>query len=136
MATACASSSGRTTASRHRSSLPSRSTLLDVTLRRGISFGLPNAHYGFVYVLEGGVLVRADGYEQRLPGAHGLALRGGGGRATVEAVDPAHFLILSGAEILEPVLLDGPFIMNERSQIERAIARFRAGEMGDLAPLH
>ena len=59
-------------------------------------------------------------------GAHGLALRGGGGRATIEAVEPAHFLILSGAEIREPVLVDGPFIMNERSQIETAIARFRA----------
>jgi redox-sensitive bicupin YhaK (pirin superfamily) len=110
--------------------------LLDVTLQREISFGVQNGHYGLVYVLEGSVLVRADGCEQRLPGAHGLALRGGEGRATIEAVEPAHFLILSGAEIREPVLVDGPFIMNERSQIETAIARFRAGEMGNLAPLH
>ena len=109
--------------------------LLDVTLRREISFGLRNAHYGLVYVLQGGVLVRADGREQRVPGKHALALRGGGGRVTVEAVEPAHLLILSGAEIREPVLVDGPFIMNERSQIETAIARFRAGEMGDLVPL-
>jgi redox-sensitive bicupin YhaK (pirin superfamily) len=108
--------------------------LLDVTLRRAISFGLRNAHYGLVYVLEGGVLVRADGREQKLPGEHALALRGGG-RVTVEAVEPAHFLILSGAEVREPVLVDGPFIMNERSQIEKAIARFRASEMGSLAPL-
>ena len=108
--------------------------LLDVTLRREISFGVQNGHYGFVYVLEGDVLVRAEGREQRLTGAHGLALRGGG-RATFEAVEPAHFLILSGAEIREPVLVDGPFIMNERSQIETAVARFRAGDMGTLAPL-
>ena len=106
--------------------------LLDVTLQREISFGVQNGHYGLVYVLEGGVLVRAEGREQKAPSAHGLALRGGGGCATIEAVEPAHLLILSGAEIREPVLVDGPFIMNERSQIETAVARFRAGEMGTL----
>ena len=33
-----------------------------------------------------------------------------------------------GAEIREPVLAMGPFIMNKRSQIEDAVARYRAGE--------
>ena len=54
---------------------------------------------------------------------------------TFEALQPAHFVILSGAEIREPVLVDGPFIMNERSQIEAAATRYRAGEMGHLTPL-
>jgi hypothetical protein len=31
--------------------------------------------------------------------------------------------------------VDGPFIMNDRSQIEAAAARYRAGEMGALGPL-
>jgi hypothetical protein len=31
--------------------------------------------------------------------------------------------------------MDGPFIMNERSQIEAAAARCRNGEMGHLSPL-
>jgi hypothetical protein len=35
----------------------------------------------------------------------------------------------------EPVVMDGPFIMNDRSEIEAAAARYRAGEMGYLAPL-
>ena len=47
----------------------------------------------------------------------------------------AHFLVLSGAEIREPVVVDGPFIMNDRSQIDAAAARYRAGEMGALGPL-
>ena len=110
-------------------------TLLDVKLRREISFGLQHAHNALVYVLEGAVLVRADGREQKVAGEHALALHGGDGRVTFEAVHPAHFLILSGAEIREPVIEDGTFIMNERSQIEAAMARYRAGEMGHLAPL-
>jgi redox-sensitive bicupin YhaK (pirin superfamily) len=43
-------------------------------------------------------------------------------------------LLLSGAELHEPVVEDGPFIMNDQSQIEAAAA-YRAGEMGYLAPL-
>jgi redox-sensitive bicupin YhaK (pirin superfamily) len=34
--------------------------LLDVELRQGISFDLPNAHYALVYVLKGGIRVRVD----------------------------------------------------------------------------
>ena len=109
--------------------------LLDVALRREISFSLQTGHYALVYVREGGVVVRAEGREQRVPSEHALALHGDGGRVAFEAVHPTSLLVLSGAEIREPVLVDGPFIMNERSQIDSATARFRAGEMGRLAPL-
>jgi redox-sensitive bicupin YhaK (pirin superfamily) len=33
------------------------------------------------------------------------------------------------------VISEGPFIMNDRSQIEDAVARYRSGAMGDLPPL-
>jgi redox-sensitive bicupin YhaK (pirin superfamily) len=109
--------------------------LFDVGLRREVTFGLPEAHNALVYVLDGVVLVRAGGHEQEVAGGHALAIHGGGGRAAFVAVHPAHLLMLSGAEIREPVLVDGPFIMTERSQIDAAFARFRAGEMGHLEPL-
>ena len=57
------------------------------------------------------------------------------GRSTIEAVQSAHFLLLSGAEMRDPIVVDGPFIMNERSQIKAAAERFRAGHMGRLEPL-
>jgi hypothetical protein len=53
---------------------------------------------------------------------------------TFEALPPSHFLILSGAEIREPVVTQGPFIMNEPTQIEAVVARYRMGAMGHLAP--
>lgn len=109
--------------------------LLDVELRREVSFGLGDRHNALVYVIDGAALVHAGGHEQEVAGGHALALHGGGGRVAFEAVHPARLLILSGAEIREPVLADGPFIMNERSQIVAAAARYRAGEMGHLAPL-
>ena len=112
-------------------------TLLDVALRREIAFHLPTAHNALVYLLIGTVLIRAEGHEQEVAGGQALALHGidNGGRVTISAVQPAHFLILSGAEIREPVLMNGNFMMTEQTQIEAAIARYRAGDMGHLAPL-
>ena len=109
--------------------------LLDVELRHKISFRLLEARNALAYVLTGSVLVRADGRAQTVAAEHALALHGGNGLVTFEAEQPAHFMILSGAAIREPVLVDGSFIMNDRSQIEAAVARYRAGEMGRLAPL-
>lgn len=111
--------------------------LLDVRLQRQVSFDLRDAHNAIVYVLAGDVVVRADVREQLVGAGKALALQGsgGGGRVTFEASRPAHFLVLSGAEIREPVFSHGPFIMNDRTQVEAAFARYRAGAMGSLEPL-
>lgn len=114
---------------------PEPFTLLDVHLRQQISFAAQEGHNVLVYVLTGYVTVSADGHQEKVDGGHALALRGSGGHLTFEALPPSHFLILSGAEIREPVLSEGPFIMNNRSQIEQAAARYRSGAMGYLAPL-
>jgi len=112
-----------------------RFDLLDVQLRGAIPSSIQVGYNAVLYVLTGGVLVRADGREREVAGGHALALQGGSGRVTFESTEPAHFLILSGAEIREPVFVEGSFIMNERSQIDAALARYRAGAMGHLAPL-
>ena len=112
-------------------------TLLDAWLRGEIPVDLPDAHTMIVYVLTGSVAVRADGRQEKAAGGQALALTGrrGGGEVRLEAGQPAHLLVLSGAEIREPVVTAGPFIMNEPSQIESAAARYQRGEMGHLAPL-
>jgi redox-sensitive bicupin YhaK (pirin superfamily) len=109
--------------------------LLDVKLLTEISFALQHAQNALVYVLEGNVVVRADGREQELTPEHAMALYGGSGGVRFEAVHPAPFLILSGFEIREPVFADGPFVMNDRRQIEDAVVRHHAGAMGHLAPI-
>jgi hypothetical protein len=110
-------------------------TLLDVKLWSEIAFDLPNAHNALAYVLEGELLVRAEGHEQRVKAEHSVALYGSGGRVTFQDLDAADFIIVSGAEIREPMVTQGPFIMNELRQIEAAFARYQAGRMGHLPPL-
>lgn len=109
-------------------------TFLDVQLQHQISFNLEKDHSALIYVIKGKILARANGRQQEVPAEHALGLHGGG-RVTFEGSRPAHFVILSGAEIREPVVAHGPFIMNERSQIDAAFARYQTGKMGHLAPV-
>lgn len=106
--------------------------VLDVHLKREISLGIAKAHNALVYVASGTVIVRADGREQKVTDGHALALHGGGGRVTFAG--SANFVVLSGAELREPVLMYGSFIMNDRAQAEAAVARYQSGRMGHLEP--
>ena len=108
--------------------------LLDVKLQREIEFDLANGHNLIVYVLDGGVLVGAGGRAQELSRSQAVAV-GGAGSATLRASGDSRLVLLSGAEIREPVVAHGPFIMNDRTQVEAAGARYRSGAMGRLAPL-
>jgi redox-sensitive bicupin YhaK (pirin superfamily) len=110
-------------------------TFLDVDLRHEVAVTVPQGHNALIYVRRGTVLTRAGDLEQTVDAEHALAIRGSGASVKLQAVRDAHVIIFSGAEIHEPVLAEGPFIMNERLQIEAAVARYRAGEMGQLAPL-
>jgi redox-sensitive bicupin YhaK (pirin superfamily) len=109
-------------------------TLLDIRLEGQLPYQLIQGQNAVIYVLSGSVVVGADSRTQRLDGGQALALFGGGTIGD-EATMPAHLLILAGLAIHEPVVEDGPFIMNERPQIEEAMARCRSGAMGELFPL-
>ena len=110
-------------------------TLLDGELQRETSIDLPPSHNAVIYVLSGSLVIRAGGRDQEVDGGHAIALRGNGAGLTIKSPPRAHFLFLSGVEIDEPVVAEGPFIMNDVAQIESAIARYRSGAMGELAPL-
>jgi len=111
--------------------------LFDVELRREITFPLPAGHNALLYVLRGEVLVRADPPGQSVTAEHAIALHGErGGDVVLQPVHSAELVILSGAEIDEPVHAEGPFIMNDASQVEDAFTRFRKGAMGRLTPAH
>jgi redox-sensitive bicupin YhaK (pirin superfamily) len=108
-------------------------TMLDVEVWRQIPYNVQPEHNTVVYVTSGRLSVRAGERTQDLRAGQALALSGGGAM-TLETSTPARALVLSGARIDEPVLEEGPFIMNNRAQIEAAIARYRSGAMGGLSP--
>jgi hypothetical protein len=109
--------------------------LLDVALRKELEVAVRADWHTVIYVLDGSVVVLAQGHNQTVTGGHALGIRcDADGMMAITAQEAARFLVLSGPNIREPVVSEGPFIMNSRQQIEVAQSRYRSGAMGRLAP--
>jgi redox-sensitive bicupin YhaK (pirin superfamily) len=104
--------------------------LWDVNLGAGKSteLPLPNGHTTTFLVLSGEVEV--DG-KKAVEGDLAIFARNGDG-ITVKAKTDAKLLVMDGEPIDEPVVGQGPFVMNSRAEIEKAFAEFHAGEMGEI----
>ena len=113
-------------------------TFLDIHLSSEVSIDLLPENVTAIYVLQGSATARLrEGQYVDLGSQQAVAVRGGAGALTLNATSPAtQLLLLSCREVSEPVVADGPFIMNSREQVAAAVNRFRSGEMGHLAPLH
>jgi redox-sensitive bicupin YhaK (pirin superfamily) len=99
---------------------------LDVAIEPGARFAaaVPAGHQAFAYVYEGGALLGA----RRVPVARGeLAVLSGGERFEATAVEASRLVLVAGRPLREPVVRYGPFVMNTRDEIVRAIEDFNAG---------
>jgi len=101
---------------------------LDVSLQRAGSFthALPATHNAFLYVFEG----QAEIGESRTKAIRGdLAVLGPGRDVLVTASDAAaRFILVAGKPLGEPVVRYGPFVMNTREQIAKAVEDFNTGK--------
>jgi redox-sensitive bicupin YhaK (pirin superfamily) len=55
-----------------------------------------------------------------------------GNSVSLRTETAARVLLLSGEPLNEPVVGQGPFVMNTRDQIHQAIEDYQAGRMGHL----
>lgn len=106
--------------------------IFDVILKAGERFELPlpDGHNAAVVLRKGDVLL--NGMDHLSGEALIAPLTEEGDSVTLEAKADTQLLILSGEPILEPVASYGPFVMNTREEIERAVDDYRAGRMGHL----
>lgn len=103
----------------------------DVVLEPGGVFeaALPAGHNAFVYAYEGDSTV---GPERRALPNRAAGLLSEGDAVRLEAGgEGARLLLLAGKPIGEPIVQYGPFVMNTREEIERAIAEYRAGALAN-----
>jgi redox-sensitive bicupin YhaK (pirin superfamily) len=110
---------------------------IDVDLPAHADFlqAVPRGHSAFAYVFRGEAAfgVAADlGYRGDLDAPIVVAPRmivfGDGDEVRVRAYDSgARFLLVSGAPLGEPIARYGPFVMNTREEIHKALADLRAG---------
>jgi len=118
--------------------LPEPFTLLDVFLSADTIFeySLPAGWNAFVYCVQGAVSLSADTdtYSDLLILKETNAV-GIGGDATslrLATENIAHFVILSGPSLNEPLLKHGPFVMNTQEQMNQTITNFKNGIFGQI----
>jgi redox-sensitive bicupin YhaK (pirin superfamily) len=105
--------------------------LWDVNLKSGkeAQLPLPDGHTTTFLVLSGQVIVNGE----RDAGEGDLAIfhRAGEG-ITVNAKTDAKLLVMDGEPIAEPIVGQGPFVMNSRAEIQKAFEEYQLGHMGEL----
>lgn len=63
-----------------------------------------------------------------------VGVQGEPGVVTLQGKRPAQLLLFSGTKICDPLLADGPFLMNDSRQVREAMVRYASGAMGRLDP--
>lgn len=96
-----------------------------------IEVEIPNSHNALVYLIKGEVLLN----EKQLLEYNKLAMatfNSDGDGFVIKANQSSKLLVLSGEPIDEPVVMEGPFVMNTRREIMQAFMDYQNGEMGSL----
>ena len=105
---------------------------LDVEIPAGgaAAIPLPEGHEGFVYPIDGDVIVGPKGASdaKTLRGELGVLSEGGGVVLRATAGAPARAIVVAGKPIGEPVVQYGPFVMNTYDEIREAVLDFQAGK--------
>ncbi len=96
---------------------------------REVELALPQGHTSLIAVQSGAVQINGTPVE-----AVELAeLDRAGSVVRIETEASARLLVLTGEPIGEPVVGQGPFVMNTREEITRAIQDYQNGQMGRLS---
>lgn len=92
-------------------------------------FSFP-AHYNTaLLVVEGSLLING---KETVPADHFALFENKGETFTVEALENAVVLVLSGEPINEPIAAHGPFVMNTKEELREAFHEFNEGKFGYL----
>lgn len=93
----------------------------------GVDLPVPAGHNAFVYAFEGEVRVGDTPLERQAAG-----ILSDGDHLQLKAGEQgARVIVLAGRPLGEPVVQYGPFVMNTREEIEKALDDYRRGRLTD-----
>jgi len=106
-------------------------TLINAKLeKRGkATFSFPAVFNTCALVIEGSVILNGT---EKAESDHFVLFRNDGEGFTIEASEKAIVLIMSGEPINEPIVAQGPFVMNTQTEIMQAYADMNRGRFGFL----
>jgi len=102
----------------------------DVQLEPGadVEMAVPPGHFSLLVVQQGAVVVNDSSVS-----AVGLvSFEEAGDQVRLAASVRSSLLFLTGAPLQEPVVGQGPFVMNTREQIREAVQEYQSGRIGHL----
>ena len=99
----------------------------DVSIEKDkeFSFDLPLTHNSFVYLIEGEIKIGDKNHKKVKDST--LILLSKGERLKVKGVIRSKFLLISGKPIGEPIARGGPFVMNTKEEILKAVEDYQSG---------
>jgi len=99
----------------------------DVELEKDkiFNFDLSSTHNSFVYLIEGEIKI-GDKNHDKVNGST-LIILTQGEKLKVKGVTKSKFLLISGKPIGEPIARGGPFVMNTKEEILKAVEDYHSG---------
>ena len=89
------------------------------------NFDLPSTHNSFVYLIEGKIKVGNKNHNKVNDST--LILLTKGTKLKVKGITKSKFLLISGKPIGEPIARGGPFVMNTKEEILKAMEDYQSG---------
>lgn len=104
--------------------------MMNAKLKKGgkASFDFPEDYNTALLVIEGNVKVN----DEVIATDHFVLFENKGEIFIIEAIEDAVLLVLSGEPINEPIIANGPFVMNTKEEIIQAFNDFNQGKFGYL----
>lgn len=105
--------------------------LMNARLNKGgmASFSFPSDYNTGAVVIEGNIILNGT---EKAKSDHFVLFRNDGEEFTIEATENAIVLIMSGEPIKEPIAAQGPFVMNDMTEIMKAYRDINIGKFGYL----
>ena len=91
----------------------------------GFNFDLSSTHNSFVYLIEGEIKI-GDKNHDKVNGST-LIILTKGKKLKVKGITKSKFLLISGKPIGEPIARGGPFVMNTKEEILKAVQDYHSG---------
>jgi len=99
----------------------------DVELEKDkeFNFDLPSTHNSFVYLIEGEIKIGDKNHKKVKDST--LILLAKGDKLKVKGITKSKFLLIAGKPIGEPIARGGPFVMNTKEEILKAVEDYHSG---------